>query len=226
MIAAPVLSFTETVHAQNAEPVPIQPEHRDYFREPLPAARNAFELTLGMGYTQGFGSLQQSIGMPSVAGAGIAFNLAGAYRVTPHWAAVVGMQYQELTPERANAARGLTGGFGADYHILPYVKMDPYIRLESGYRFLWERNVVLNQDVMSHGFQIAKLSVGMDFRASPDVAVSPLVGVDANMFFWQQNPDHAISNPRLNTFIFAGAQGRFDFGGTRERSPRQISARQ
>jgi hypothetical protein len=63
--------------------------------------------------------------------------------------------------------------------------------------------------------EIAKLQVGLDYRIDRAVAISPVVGLDLSAFFTQSTPGSNafgnVSNPNVNTFVFAGLQGRFDF---------------
>jgi len=183
----------------------------------LAAPKRAFELTLDAGYTQGFGSLQSGVGFPSVAGAGVGFDLGLGYRVDPHWGVALTGQYYELDAKCASGTRGVTGGIAASYHFLPFTRIDPWVQLGTGYRLLWETYDGPTPTLLSHGFQFAKLTAGVDFRLSPEVAIAPVVGADINVFFWQHDGGNTtISDPRASTFIFAGVQGRFDMGGTRE----------
>src|SRR5450432_2221308 len=84
----------------------------DYYRRGLPAPTQAFELKLATGYTQGFGMIAPSVGIPSVAGAGIGVNLDIDYRMNPHASIGVAGQYQEFSSENNTAARGTTGNLG------------------------------------------------------------------------------------------------------------------
>ena len=66
-------------------------------------------------------------------------------------------------------------------------------------------------------------------RKPKAVAIGPLVGADLNMFVWR-NPEGAVGNieladKRVNTYIFAGVQGRFDLGGARDAKLEQVTAR-
>lgn len=223
--AATVIGLASgAAHAQDAvmstQAAPPEAERVDYFSQRVSAPRNAFELTVGTGYTQGFGMLQSGVGLPDVAQPGLAVDVGAGLRLDPHWAISALGEYQELTAERADSARGLTAGLGASYHFVPYSRTDPWLQLAAGYRMLWEPTA--NQPtVLTHGFQLARLTGGIDIRASRDVAIAPMIGADMNMFFWQNagNGSVAIADPRLNTFVFAGLQGRFDFAGTREGGP-------
>lgn len=45
----------------------------------------------------------------------------------------------------------------------------------------------------------------------------PVIGADATTFLWQDvgGNNTAIGSPAVSTFVFAGVQGRRDFGGTK-----------
>jgi hypothetical protein len=109
----------------------------------------------------------------------------------------------------------MTTGFGVTYHFDPELRLDPWLEVGAGYRLLWEDEAAPTPNVLSHGLQLARARVGLDVRVSPDVAIAPVVGADANMFLWQDvTTSTAIADPRITTFIFAGVQGRMDIGGT------------
>lgn len=52
--------------------------------------------------------------------------------------------------------------------------------------------------------------VGLDVRVDRQLALAPMLGADVGMFFW--NREGALTDPRVNTFIYAGIQGRIDLG--------------
>jgi len=188
----------------------------------VPAPARALELSVATGYTQGFGSLQRGVGLPSVARAGIGAELGVGYRIDPHWGVSAIGQYQELRSERADAARGMTGTLAVQYHMAPSVRVDPWVELGTGYRVLWEplpdRDTLVN-----HGLQLARLRVGLDLR-DENIAIAPVIGADITTFLWQDaGTVDALSDPRVSTFVFAGIQGRLDVGGTKTSTVRTTS---
>ncbi len=196
-------------------------------RKVIPAAENAVELTIGSGYTQGFGSLKSGVGMPSVATGGLGIDLGVGYRIDPRWSVSWAGEYQELTPERAGSgARGFTTSIAAQYHFSPVSRVDPWVEIGAGYRFLWE-DPSIGPTLLSHGWQLARVRAGLDLRADAHVAFGPMIGADATMFLFQDGDDLPtyISDPRLSTFIFAGVQGRFDIGGSTTTSGRSVAKR-
>jgi hypothetical protein len=190
------------------------------YRRPLAAPTQAFELRLAGGYTQGFGNFTPNLGLPSVAGAGVAGNLDLAYRMTPHASVGVSGQYAEFTSEQNTAARGAVGNIGITYHGAPYQRADPWLRFGVGYRLLWSvhqfENLAEGPTVLVHGFELGALNLGYDFRLSEGVAIAPMIGADLNLFVWDRvaGVSHALSSAQVGTFVFAGIQARFDAGPT------------
>jgi hypothetical protein len=212
-LVAGLVTWQETSRAEenSAELQPASGLHT-YFTQRIPAPTNSFELSTGTSYTQPFGSLQGGVPMTSVASPGIAFDLGGAYRMSPHWAFGASGQYQELTPERNSGARGLTFGLDAGYHFDPYRTSDPWVQVGGGFRALWETRV--NSPLLTTtGFELGKVTAGVDFHMLEGSVLAPMIGADLNLFLWQDGAGIVkIADPRLSTFIFAGIQGRIDFG--------------
>ena len=184
--------------------------------KPLETPTKALEIYGGAGYTQGFGSLQAGVDMKQVITPGIATDVGVGYRVDPHWAVGLTGQYAEFDAQRANSARGAIFGAAVAYHIRPFEKWDPWVQLGTGYRFLWENNVAPTPDLLTHGFELARLLVGLDSRVSRDIAMGPAVGVDITLPLWQAvngGTSTALNDPRVSTFVFAGLSARFDVGG-------------
>jgi peptidoglycan-associated lipoprotein len=192
--------FAAKAHAQAQVETP--PER------PLETPVSAFEIVGGAFYTQGFGALQSGVDMQRVITPGIATEAALGYRIDPRWSVSVGGAYQEFDAQRANRARGATVGAAVTFHVRPFHRLDPWAQLGTGYRWLWESNIAPTPDLLTHGFELAKLTVGVDYRATRDIAFAPVVGVDLTLPLWQSNG--AISDPRVSTFVFVGTQVRFD----------------
>jgi hypothetical protein len=185
----------------------------------MPAPSNALELKVGTGYTQGFGNIAPGQSIPSNARAGIAVDGEIDHRITPHWSLGLQGEYQEFDAINNSAARGFAGNLGFTVHGSPYLQADPWFRLGFGYRMTWLLNPLNEPGVgqtMLHGFELAKATLGYDFRLSPGVALAPEVGADVNLFLWrdQNGTNTSLSDPQVGTFIFAGMQARFDVGPT------------
>lgn len=202
----------------------------NYSTNRLRAPGNAFELKVGVGYTQGFGNFigsRNTVG--SVAQEGVGFGLGLGYRINPRIGVGVEGEYQEFRPASSLSAeglgvgtRGLAGNINASYHILPFDKIDPYVQLGTGYRALWT-TFDLAPNVVQHGFELAKLQVGVDVRMTEDIAVAPVIGADLTTWAFA-NSNGNTSTPNigdwgLTSFIYAGLQGHFDLGGSRYAGP-------
>ena len=199
--------------AQPPEPAPYYVPYERPSERRLEAPRNALELSLGTGYSQGFGNLRSGVGMPSVVTPGAGLTLGVGYRIDPSWAVLWSGDYAELMAERSNTARTFTTGLALQYHLAPMQKVDPWVEVGAGYRFLIEDSSV-GPNLLTHGFQLGRVRAGLDFRIADAVALGPMVGADATLFVFQDFPSLQtnISDPTISTFIFAGVQGRFDIG--------------
>jgi peptidoglycan-associated lipoprotein len=211
------IASSSAAFAQNESAPP--PGETGYTRPLLAAPAKALELTVGTGYTQGFGSLQKDVSMSDVITPGVSVDAGIGYRIDPHWYVGLAAQYQEFSAQRSTSARGGTGGLAIAYHMAPYNRVDPWIQFGTGYRILWENHNDTNApQLMTHGFEPIKLTLGLDVRASEGLAIAPVIGGDLTVPVWQSVGDGAsvaIVDPRPSAFVFAGIQARFDAGGKR-----------
>ena len=69
------------------------------------------------------------------------------------------------------------------------------------------------------GLELARLQIGVDYRVSEDVSISPVIGGSLNMFVSEDSPMTTkyseITDKKANFIGFAGLAGRFDLGGKR-----------
>jgi outer membrane protein OmpA-like peptidoglycan-associated protein len=203
-----------------AAPASAQERSESYLSQHLRAPSNALELKIGTGYTQGFGNAGPSRPLQDLGGAGLGASLDVDYRLSRPWSVGVESQYQELTDKDNTSARGLAFNAGATYHLDPLVRGDPWVRVGTGYRLLWENDPsgARGLTVLRHGFELATAKIGYDVRVSEDLAIAPVIGADLNMFLWQDRSDTSasqMSSAQVGTFVYAGLQGRFDIGGER-----------
>jgi hypothetical protein len=209
--AAVALSTMVVSSAANAE-------DKDHDSKQLAPATHAVELTIGTGYAQGFGNIAS--GQPTltdVGQAGGAVQAGVGYRLIPQLTLGVYGSYGLFSRgdqvDHSATLSTATAGVQADWHFLPSgSEIDPWISLGTGWRGYW---VAADQGTSAlHGLEIAKLQVGADYRIAPSVAVGPVVGADVSMFLTQEaanaNGYSSITSPNVNTFVFAGLQGRFD----------------
>jgi len=192
--------------------------------ESVPAPSGALEITLGTGYTQGFGLIRgQPIdpylgnSVPDVTGAGIGFDLGLGYRIAPHFSFEVGAQYQELTSgsqlDLGDSPRGLAMSVGGTLHLAPYARSDPWLSLFSGYRFLW---IIRDRapSVTTEALRLGGIAIGLEFRAAPGLALGPMASGELDMFVRQDGAAIDSSDRELSAFVSAGVRGRFDVLGS------------
>jgi len=191
---------------------------------PINPPRNAFELNVRGGYNQGAGRFSGNSGgaVTDITNAGGSVEIVPSYRMTPHSSVGVLAQYNQYSSDQQNTTvRGLATGLDYTYHIRPGYRADPWVSAGVGYRFLWV-NPGEAPNTLLHGFQLARVTIGLDAAVSDDVALGPYVGADLSMFLWQRTPngnnEQIPENGRVSTFVSAGIAGRFDIGGTRDRS--------
>jgi hypothetical protein len=227
-IAIRVLAFA-LVCASAAPPAHAQDSTaQDASMRTLPRApRRAFEYGINLGYTQGFGPLQGERVVSDLAAAGVGVGADLGYRVNPGWSVQASGQYNQFktsdTERNPIDARGALFGIGTTFHMMAYERIDPWVGMGTGYRLLWKAPEGPDNNTLYHGFEFAKVQVGLDVRASKDVVLGPFVGGDLNYFVWKKpeqiEQNQMISDKRVNGFIFAGVQGKFNAGGTRESRP-------
>ncbi|MGK3986890.1 hypothetical protein WME99_27830 [Sorangium sp. So ce136] len=204
-----------------------------YLRSPLRAPGNALEIGVSVGYAQGFGDIGSERRLRDLSGPGAGVGVALGYRAVPG----VGLgltssyeQYMARGPEqRGTDLRGMTVGAEASFHLAPFERVDPVISLGSGYRALWTAAPGRESDRVTHGIELARLQAVLDVRMSDSVALGPSLGGGLNLFLWENTRGSTrareVPGRRVNTFVFAGLQGRFDVGGQRVREVFPIAAR-
>ena len=188
------------------------------------AADNAFEITIGGGYAQGFGDIssRQQKDLTDLTSAGGELQLGFGYRIDPHlMVGVYGTGARYATRDATSGANiwTATAGLQGNYHFLPMNEWDPWIGLSSGWRGMWISN---NGTDARHGLDIAKLTAGVDYRVSPEFAVSPYASVGMTAFLAEklasQNEFGTLHDPKVNVWVGAGIQGRFDIASGSSRS--------
>ena len=194
------------------------------------AVQDALEITIGAGYAQGFGDIgatQRSL--TDLGSAGGELNVGIGYRIDRHWLiGAYGSGSKYATGDFTNGADvwSATAGLQANVHLLPDDQWDPWVGLGSGWRGYWVKHAGGTDS--RHGWDIARLQAGVDYRVSPEFAVSPYVGAGLTTFLTQELAgEQSFSNvhsPDVNVWVFAGVQGRFDLFGSSAPSVRVASA--
>lgn len=217
------------VSSQNAS-AQEKSEGPSYLSTRVDAPSQALELAVSGTYTQGLTAPAGGVGATDLTKAGGAVELQVGYRLVPALSLSLSGEYTEFVRgdllSSSAGTRGLVAGANATYHMLPFDRIDPWVRAGVGYRMLWVVGDTTTSDTLWHGFQFVKVSIGVDLRTTEDVAIGPMVGIDLNEFVWK-NPagatgDQEISDKRVVPFLYAGLQGRFDLLGTRERHSRTV----
>jgi hypothetical protein len=196
------------------------------------APSRAFELTLAAGFDQGFGDISKTTPISDLAREGGSFQLGLGYRVNPRlmvglYSEVAGYDPGDLNSKHTQAA-GASAGLQAQHHFAPFQKVDPWISVGLGWRGYWEHE---NESVTRslQGLDIFRFQAGFDYRFTPKVSISPVLGVSVAKFLVEKQPGQTdfseIDSPRSNIFLFVGAMGRFDIGGLAYRSVTQVASR-
>jgi hypothetical protein len=212
LVCVGVLAVAATAQAQ------VQ---QDMWRRPPPPPSKLFELSVGSGYVHGVGMLLPEQSLPASAGGGFAVNGYLDYRFHPRWSLGLHAEWDELSPHNDQAARTLSSTLGATYHARPTSSGDPWLRLGAGYRMFSDIN---RETTLVHAFELAKLTLGYDIRTDSQVAFSPVIGADVDLFDWQYAfAAHALSaypSPQVGAFFSAGLQVRVDLCGAACRTAR------
>jgi hypothetical protein len=206
-----------------AQAEPESLEAQGQFDHQVAPARNAFELAVGAGYTQGGGKLGGSMAsLEDVAGPGGAVEVDVGYRIIPELTVgLYGTFAQYAHGDSVNATTdvlGATAGIQAAWHIRPDRSVDPWVSLGTGWKGLW-LNPTDGKVTSLQGFELARLQLGADYRISKDVAISPVIGGSLSLLVSQNSPMTdgytEIQDKKVNFTGFAGVSGRFDLGGER-----------
>jgi hypothetical protein len=203
-----VIALESPAHAQEA-----------YLSRTVPAPSRAFELQMSAGYTQGFGNVFPNHSILDVAGAGMGLTAAVGYRATAHISFEAEGQYQAYSSENAGTSQGLDINLGATIHAMPNRRGDPWLRLASGYRWIWVNNAItgpagfdtLQANVSFSGWDVVNARIGYDVRPTSGIAWAPVLGANLQTFMLANS--RTVSTVQWGTFIYAGLQARFDVGG-------------
>jgi hypothetical protein len=226
------LTIAASAQAQTLSGLFIQPDpgapERDVVRSDhaLEPVKNAVELTIGTGYEQGFGKFSSKLpSLTDVGTGGGAVQVGVGYRIIPQLSlglyasgAAFGQGDQvQSSADLYSAASGVQ----VDWHILPGgYALDPWVSIGSGWRGYWIRENGATTSLQ--GIELAKLQVGVDYRLTRSVSISPVLGVDLSTFLTEETPGengfHNVASPEVNTFFFAGLMGRFDIPTKTDRS--------
>ena len=189
----------------------------DVFARTRPAADRAVEVSVQGGYSQGVGDLGGGLGsLEDLTSAGGGGELKLGYRIIPNLTvgAYGSLSGYALGDDLADTGViGATAGVFADWHFRPRHAVDPWIELGTGWRGLWLSPDDDMKTTSLQGFELARAQVGVDYRVSREIAISPVIGASLSMFAWEDSPatmDHTeIDGKEANLYVFGGLQGRF-----------------
>jgi hypothetical protein len=207
----------------HADPESLNPNAFDLSgvldRDVAPTQRS-LEIAVGGGYTQGTGGAGALGSIQDVAGPGGNLEVQVGFRASPQLS--LGVYGTLARYERGNAmtdgsqARGATAGIQAVWHARQARSVDPWVSAGAGWRGLW-LSPSGAASTSAHGVELLRLSLGVDYRITPGLAITPVVGASASMFLVEDAamPSNftAVHDHRLNLYGFTGILGRFDLGG-------------
>jgi hypothetical protein len=185
------------------------------------APAEAVEITLGGGFSQGFGSVSEhGTRLKDVASSGNTLQLGVGYRLDPHLMLggyVEGALYRPAHGsfgDRRNFAAAT--GFQAQYHTMPFGRFDPWFGAGTGWRAYWMVDDAEGTSTL-HGVDLARLQAGVDCHITESLMVAPTLGLTFTAFLFEKHADqssyHEVTDTRPTTFLSIGTTGRFDIGG-------------
>jgi hypothetical protein len=202
---------------------PESPDASASFDHPVAPVNHAFEIAVGTGYTQGGGKLGGGMGsLEDISGPGGAVELDLGYRVIPEltlgaYGTFAKYQHGDQIASDTDVL-GATAGIQAAWHVRPEASIDPWVSLGTGWKALW-LNPASGKVTSLQGFELARLQLGVDYRVSKNIAISPVIGGGVSLLVSQDSPmttDYTeIQDKKVNFTGFAGLSGRFDLGGSR-----------
>jgi hypothetical protein len=193
----------------------------------------AWELTLGQGYNQGFGEVSAGgTKLQDLARGGPSLQLGFGYRIDPRLFVGVyaeGARYFESSAVPDHTEIYATAlGVQANWHFLPFSRIDPWVSLGTGFRAYWIDREETRTEAL-FGFDVARVRFGADYQLGPSTRIGPMIGANLVTFGSRLNPEtdetERIDDPRFTTFVFAGFQGRFEIGGKRVTQNQTLTAR-
>ncbi|HEX3763234.1 MAG TPA: hypothetical protein VHW23_31285 [Kofleriaceae bacterium] len=179
-----------------------------------------FEIAVATGYAQGGGKLGGDLhNLEDVAGPGAAVEVDVGARIIPQltvgvYGTLAKSQHGDQLPSSTDVL-GASAGVQAAWHFRSDTSLDPWVSLGGGWRALW-LDPSTGKTTSLQGVDLARVQVGLDYRVSPEIAISPVIGGSASMFVSQDSPMTTsyteISDKQVNFTGFVGLSGRFDFG--------------
>jgi hypothetical protein len=218
----PVISLLVPALAY-AQPTSETADDHAGFDHAVAPVRNAFEIGVSTGYSQGAGKLGGSMGhLEDVSGPGGLVEVDLGYRIIPELSIGAYGTFSKFQKGDQLASGtdvlGATAGIQAAWHFRPDRSVDPWVSLGGGWKGLW-LDPSVGKTTSLQGLELARLQIGADYRVSKDVAIAPVIGGSLSMFVSEDSPMTAdlteLNDKQVNFTGFAGLSGRFDLGGRR-----------
>jgi hypothetical protein len=187
------------------------------------APANDVEVAVATGYAQSAGPLGGALQhLEDLTGPGGAVQLEVGYRIIPSLSVGAYGSFQQANHgdqlDSHIDVLGATAGVQVVGHLRPSRSIDPWLSLGAGWKGLW-LNAEQGKNTSLQGLELARLQIVVDYRVSPDVSISPVIGGSLGMFVSEDSPmtsDYSeITDKKVNFTGFAGIAGRFDLGGKR-----------
>lgn len=182
--------------------------------------RTALEVVIGGGYIQGAGGAGSAGYIEDLTSAGGDIEVQLGIRATPRFSLGVYGTYARFrhgdTLGKDGRAHGATAGVLVTWHGRQTRSVDPWISVGAGWRGLW-LSPSGSKSGSLHGAELLRVQLGYDYRLSPCVALSPLIGASGGVFVVEDtamtNKLTAVHDKKLHVYGFVGILGRFDLGG-------------
>lgn len=180
-------------------------------------AHDSVEITIGAGYAQGTGDVAGGMAVEDVAGPGGAVEVQLGYRLVPAFTLGVygtlsGFDQGDLIEDTTDIW-GASAGVVGTFHLRPGQALAPWASLGAGWKTL-QLASERGDDVSLQGLDLARVQVGLDYRISPEVAISPVIGGSLSTYLAQDaamtDGYDEIEDKELTYSLFAGLLGRFN----------------
>ncbi|HET7501884.1 MAG TPA: hypothetical protein VFK02_12795 [Kofleriaceae bacterium] len=188
-------------------------------RDVAPTPRS-LEIAIGGGYTQGIGGAGLAGSVEDLTGPGGNLEVQVGLRTSPRfgiglYGTVARYRHGDVYVD-GSRTHGATAGIQAVWHARPARSLGPWIGLGAGWRALWLSPAGAPQ-ISVHGIELLRVQLGIDYRLTPAIAVTPVIGASASVFVVEDaampSEFAAVRDNRLNVYGYTGVLGRFDLGG-------------
>lgn len=211
LVGLAVLGSTAVAHAEAGDLNPSAFDLSGAVDQELAPVHRALELAVGGSYIQGAGELGAAQpSMQDASGGGGGAQLELAYRSSPAWSFGA---YGTFARFAGDVAGSETAGFVVTAHARPDRTIDPWLSVGAGWRQL--RLDDASGTTTLHGVDLARVQLGVDYRISRHLAITPFIGASVATFLAEDAPMAAMSEldgKRLSVFALTGVAGRFAMG--------------